>query len=360
MKQKVVIVTINISYNIGNKLQNYALKKTLENLGYRVCTLKNIYNLTSKKAKVLKKLSPTALLAIYRLKRVLGFDKLESQRMIEYVKFDKKLGNKYYSKHALKSLSKKISAFVAGSDQVWNFDFQINDMEINMLGFYTDGAKKISYAASVGMKQFSDVQGETVKKYLPSFDSLSVRENDAKRLIEPIVGKEVKVVLDPTLLLDSAQWDKIALKPKWYDGSDYALIYFLGEKDDKFIKLIDELKQAKGLKIIDPLDKKSPSYQCGPAQFVYLIKNSKCVVTDSYHATVFSLIYQKPVAVLTGKGDRAKMSGRFDTLKENLGLDSIFDCYDADKMFDVSYDNIQDKLKEARLASLAFIRDGLK
>lgn len=360
MKQKVVIVTINISYNIGNKLQNYALKKTLENLGYRVCTLKNIYNLTSKKAKVLKKLSPTALLAIYRLKRVLGFDKLESQRMIEYVKFDKKLGNKYYSKHALKSLSKKTSAFVAGSDQVWNFDFQINDMEINMLGFYTDGAKKISYAASVGMKEFSDLQSETVKKYLPKFDLLSVRENDAKRLIEPIVGKEVKVVLDPTLLLDSAQWDKIALKPKWYDGSDYALIYFLGEKDDKFIKLIDELKQAKGLKITDPLDKKSPSYQCGPAQFVYLIKNSKCVVTDSYHATVFSLIYQRPVAVLTGKGDRAKMSGRFDTLKENLGLDGIFDCYDADKMFDVSYDNIQDKLKEARLASLAFIRDGLK
>lgn len=360
MKQKVVIVTINISYNIGNKLQNYALKKTLEDLGYRVCTLKNIYNLTSKKAKVLKKLSPTALLAIYRLKRVLGFDKLESQRMIEYVKFDKKLGNKYYSKHALKSLSKKISAFVAGSDQVWNFDFQINDMEINMLGFYTDGAKKISYAASVGMKEFSDLQSETVKKYLPKFDLLSVRENDAKRLIEPIVGKEVKVVLDPTLLLDSSQWDKIAQKPKWYDGSDYALIYFLGEKDDKFIKLIDDLKQAKGLKIIDPLDKKSPSYQCGPAQFVYLIKNSKCVVTDSYHATVFSLIYQRPVAVLTGKGDRAKMSGRFDTLKENLGLDGIFDCYDADKMFDVSYDYIQDKLKEARLASLAFIRDGLK
>lgn len=360
MKQKVVIVTINISYNIGNKLQNYALKKTLENLGYRVCTLKNIYNLTSKKAKVLKKLSPTALLAIYRLKRVLGFDKLESQRMIEYVKFDKKLGNKYYSKHALKSLSKKISAFVAGSDQVWNFDFQINDMEINMLGFYTDGAKKISYAASVGMKEFSDLQSETVKKYLPKFDLLSVRENDAKRLIEPIVGKEVKVVLDPTLLLDSAQWDKIALKPKWYDGSDYALIYFLGEKDDKFIKLIDELKQAKGLKIIDPLDKKSPSYQCGPAQFVYLIKNSKCVVTDSYHATVFSLIYQRPVAVLTGKGDRAKMSGRFDTLKENLGLDSIFDCYDADKMFNVGCDNIADKLNEARAESLAFLRDGLK
>lgn len=360
MKQKVVIVTINISYNIGNKLQNYALKKTLENLGYRVCTLKNIYNLTSKKAKVLKKLSPTALLAIYRLKRVLGFDKLESQRMIEYVKFDKKLGNKYYSKHALKSLSKKISAFVAGSDQVWNFDFQINDMEINMLGFYTDGAKKISYAASVGMKQFNALQAETVKKYLPSFDSLSVRENDAKRLIEPIVGKEVKVVLDPTLLLDSAQWDKIAQKPKWYDGSDYALIYFLGEKDDKFIKLIDELKQAKGLKIIDPLDKKSPSYQCGPAQFVYLIKNSKCVVTDSYHATVFSLIYQRPVAVLTGKGDRAKMSGRFDTLKENLGLDSIFDCYDADKMFNVGCDNIADKLNEARAESLAFLRDGLK
>lgn len=360
MKQKVVIVTINISYNIGNKLQNYALKKTLENLGYRVCTLKNIYNLTSKKAKVLKKLSPTALLAIYRLKRVLGFDKLESQRMIEYVKFDKKLGNKYYSKHALKSLSKKTSAFVAGSDQVWNFDFQINDMEINMLGFYTDGAKKISYAASVGMKEFSDLQSETVKKYLPKFDLLSVRENDAKRLIEPIVGKEVKVVLDPTLLLDSSQWDKIALKPKWYDGSDYALIYFLGEKDDKFIKLIDDLKQAKGLKIIDPLDKKSPSYQCGPAQFVYLIKNSKCVVTDSYHATVFSLIYQKPVAVLTGKGDRAKMSGRFDTLKENLGLDSIFDCYDADKMFNVGCDNIADKLNEARAESLAFIRDGLK
>lgn len=82
--------------------------------------------------------------------------------------------------------------------------------------------------------------------------------------------------------------------------------------------------------------------------------------TDSYHATVFSVLYQKPISVLTGKGERAKMSGRFETLKENLGLDGIFDCYDADKMFDVSYDNIQDKLKEARLASLAFIRDGLK
>lgn len=360
MKKRVFIVTINISYNIGNKLQNYALKSTLESLGYSVCTLKNIYNLKGSKARFFKKLPPSVLLAVYRLKKLTGSNKYEWQRMIEYVKFDKKLSNKYYSVKALKSLSKKATAFIAGSDQVWNFDFKINDMYINMLEFCSDGAKKISYAASVGMKQFSDVQAETVKKYLPSFDFLSVRENDAKELIEPLCGKEVKVVLDPTLLLDTSEWDKIAIQPKWYDGKDYALLYFLGEKDENFSKLTAELKNDKGLKIIDPLDKNSPSYQCGPAQFVYLVKHAKCVVTDSYHATVFSVLYQKPISVLTGKGERAKMSGRFETLKENLGLDGIFDCYDADKMFDVSYDNIQDKLKEARLASLAFIRDGLK
>ena len=142
MKKRVFIVTINISYNIGNKLQNYALKSTLESLGYSVCTLKNIYNLKGSKARFFKKLPPSVLLAVYRLKKLTGSNKYEWQRMIEYVKFDKKLSNKYYSVKALKSLSKKATAFIAGSDQVWNFDFKINDMYINMLGFCSDGAKK--------------------------------------------------------------------------------------------------------------------------------------------------------------------------------------------------------------------------
>ena len=241
---------------------------------------------------------------------------------------------------------------------MWNFNFAFNDMSVNMLSF-CEHRQKIAYAASIGMAELSFEQGQAAKNYLESFKAISVRENDAKEMLGKFIDKQIEVVLDPVFLANDYLWESIMRKPKWQSDREYVLLYFLGDKPHDLIVLIDNFKKVYGYEVIDILDAGVYSYDVGPKEFVWLVKNAACVITDSFHAAVFSMIYERPISIMPKVGRRSDMSGRFETLKDNLGLENVFNNYDPAKILSIDYSLIREKIQVNRIKSLAFLKKAL-
>jgi hypothetical protein len=203
----------------------------------------------------------------------------------------------YPTRLELSKAVSKYSAFLVGSDQLWRTDGV--EGGYFTLDFVPDNILKVSYSTSFGIKQVPWFQIKKNKKFLNRFDYISVRENSA---IKKLINRDVPVVLDPTLLFSSDQWNHLQEKKPIIDG-EYIFCYFLGNNINHR-KFAVQLKSRTGLKIVSLLhldnyvraDEKfadeSP-YNIGPREFLNLIRNANYVLTDSFHGSVFSILYKK-------------------------------------------------------------------
>jgi len=213
----------------------------------------------------------------------------------------------------------KYDLFITGSDQVWNYDWYNPIFFLN----FTD-VPKISYAASIGHSSIPDEWKERYREYLKDFKAISVREEDAVAILEPLAPVPVEWVLDPTLLLSSDEWDEICA-PRKVEGP-YMFCYFLGgSKRDR--RVANEVAKKKGLKIVTlphllgkyrSVDRSFGDIQLwdvGPKEFISLIKHADFVLTDSFHGSVFSNIYHRPFAAFEREGAKG-MGGRLKSLTD--------------------------------------------
>lgn len=195
-KNKCAIVTINNS-NYGNRLQNYAVQYILIQMGYEVTTIKNIGMLDKK-----KKLSNYILRTMASLIKKSDFVDTK-QRELHFKDFNKNIN---FSKKMFNWLNIKwldeFDFFIVGSDQVWNPDYRLT--EFDLLDF-TD-KEKISFSASIGVKDLDINSKNKLKKALNTFKAISVRENEGKNLLETITEQPVSVLVDPTMLLTKEEW----------------------------------------------------------------------------------------------------------------------------------------------------------
>ena len=167
---------------------------------------------------------------------------------------------------------------VIGSDQVWNPTFSGNGMFINMLGFCDDSNKKNSISASISIETLSAHQKSEFTKYLSSFNKISCRELQGSALIKNLINKEVYTLIDPTLMLDSTEWDKVSCEPKnFYSLKKYLFVFVLGETTEQYATIIDYIRNRYNLEVVNVLDINSRFYTCGPSEFIYLIKKSSFV-----------------------------------------------------------------------------------
>lgn len=189
----------------------------------------------------------------------------------------------------------KYDAYISGSDQLWN-PTQPYCLEPYFLTFVNDNQTlKLSYATSIGITDLYDQEKKKFKKWLSSYDVISVREQQAADLLHEISGREIKRVPDPTFLLDPEQWKSMASNQSAQEK--YILVFSLG-KNYEIVKKAIELAEAMSckVKVIDQnyvfpiLYNVEPVTDAGPLDFVGLIKNAYLVLTDSFHCTVFSLI----------------------------------------------------------------------
>ena len=226
----------------------------------------------------------------------------------------------------LEQLNGEYDAFVCGSDQIWApslFDPHF------FLDFVYDTGKMIAYAPSIGLPT---IQNSYIKnamgKLIKRFPHLSIREEQGADLIEEVVGRRPEVVVDPTLLLGKAEWTIYAGLDCHKSDEKYLVAYMLG-CEEKHWQQIFQLARQKGLsvKIIPTLANDVTREGCietaiGPKEFLELIAGADYVCTDSFHGTVFSLLFEKQFSVFErfGKADRNNQNSRVHNILKMVDL----------------------------------------
>ena len=181
--------------------------------------------------------------------------------------------------------------------------------------------KRSSFSASFGISKIPSEMKEYYKERLEGLNNISVREEAGKKIVEELTGrKDVQVLVDPTMLLTAEEWDKVAKKPKQLKTDKYILNYFLGELSETRKKEIDRIAKENDCEVINILDKNSPFYQTGPSEFLYLEKNAFLICTDSFHSSVFAVLYNRPFVVFEREDKLVNMNSRIETLINKFNL----------------------------------------
>lgn len=258
----------------------------------------------------------------------------------------------FWNKHRVgwRKLRKRFpiaDVYICGSDQIWNPYYKrgYNDPGY-FLGFAPAGKKRIAYAPSFGCDDIPLSAQKDLKKYIDQFAHVSVREKEGAAIIAKYAQREACIVADPTLLLTSAQWCEIATLPDKLP--DKFILCYRFMPNDEMRNCIDYLSESLHLPVIslplsqlslrDPYEKE---FRAGPSEFIGMIKAATLVCTDSFHATVFSLLMETPFYTFedlgVGKAGRnmnsrirnvigiAQLQNRVIRNKEDINMDQVLE-----------------------------------
>ncbi len=376
---KIGIITIHNSPNYGACLQCYALWKFLETIGYEVEVI-NLYRplafkeyVSSKNYKRLRKPKRTIKYYVKKLIRsIKGNTSLYNKRA--YASFESfnlrlKYSKAYYSIDELYKNPPLYDAYIAGSDQLWN-PTQPYCVEPYFLTF-VDGNKhlKLSYASSIGITDLKENEKQLISGWLRDFTAISVRENQAKDLLESFVDKTIHQVADPTFLLDVYEWEKLSLPPK--EQHDYILLFTLSynEKLFAFAKKIQRESQKRLIIISQNVSKQKYSSfdvidNAGPQEWIGYVSQADMVVTDSFHCTVFSLIMDagNVFAYISPKNNRGSrivdLLNTFNLKNHLLSADLMYSYQDLCNIT-IDRKKLFLLMKEEQVRSRAFLTDSL-
>lgn len=357
--------------NFGNRLQHYALVKTLTDLGnyvdtyvrfvrrqnYWVRTVKHTIKWILKETGI-KQYNDVSTFIEVR-KRWSHYNK---QREMLFEKFNKNyIGNTTFLNSFKDILNIDISKYdfgITGSDQVWhNWHIQEYELEFFYLLFMPE-TKRISYAASFGFEQFPPKDLEIHKKGLKELADISCREKGGCDLIQELVNRKAVNVLDPTLLVKAEEWISLEEKPKYLiEGKKYLLVYFLG-KFDSYKSMIHHYAKKNDLEIINILSLKDRKFfPTGPCEFIYLLHHAEFVCTDSFHATVFSIIFHRQFRCFPRKEEGMEnMFGRIIDLCNKLNMNEGIAGLENNNLNQfIDFKNTDEMLQNYRRESLEFI-----
>lgn len=347
---KIGILTFQRTVNYGANMQAYALQKYLNNLGTDCETIdytneaidKIERPISLKNQKSLKGFVKYLMLHRHQQRKWDSFNRFTQKNM--------KFSEKVYDKNNIKELTNKYDKFVVGSDQVWNTNITNKDYTY-FLDFVDNNEKKYSYAASFGYSSIPESEVEKNKEFLNKFQMLNVREKQGKEIINSISDKDVEVVVDPTFLLEKAEWEKLAEENN--KEQDYIFVYMpnftkevfefirdLGKKEKcKIIFINDSIRKFRKMKVM---------HDASPEKFLGLLKNAKYVVTGSFHAICLSIIFERNFFYMLneGKSRNAKFNSRITNLIELAGIQDrriVDGIYVAKE--DIDYKKVKEKMK---------------
>lgn len=376
MEKKIKTATVTWHYynNYGTQLQEYALQRYILSLQYKNFIFDDtdiLKTIRSKHIKVscyvvIKRFAKNILLKIKRffVKNTLDYY-YNSIRSLESFKkhylFTKKVNFKNLPKY-----HKEFSAFICGSDQIWS------PLDYNFFGYYWLDfvtKNKISYATSLGTTKI-DLKIEDIRKYLKSFSSISVREKQSSIQLNKLLNTtDVKFVCDPTLLFDKTFWGDFSKKIKTKE-TNYLLCYYL-ENKEWYFKYARGIAKKLGLRVLLIPNKKEFNRNSwvikqavGPKEFVSYFKNASYVITDSYHGSIFSLLFEKQFThLLRFEEDNAiNQNIRIESLFSYLSLDNIV-CKRTNTIAiptTINYSVINGKLESFRIESRNYLKDALQ
>mgnify|MGYP004510822133 CR=1 FL=1 len=388
-ENKRIGMAINYDYpDYGGMLQAYASFRKIKDLGYEPEAInidaisKDIRNRKLKYfAKNILDASIVAEKSQIVFKKIKG--KLDknlnanlSKRKNAFEQFHKehfRVSKEYKSWEELRTGCLEYSSVVVGSDQLWLPSNIAGDYYT--LSFVPDEVNKVAYATSFGVADIGKGQEEIASTFLSRIQYLSAREEAGRDIIRKYTGRNVPLVCDPAMLLTAQEWDEDAT-PGRLIKEPYIFCYFMGNNpwQREFVK---KLRLRTGYKVVgllhldqyikmdeDYVD--AAPYDISPADFINLVKNAEMVCTDSFHGTVFSLIYGKKFFTFMRFSEKATLStnSRIYTLLKRVGVENrlVREDTDVDMILKQDLDNqvIQDGLNAFRQESLRYLAEALE
>ncbi len=372
---KIGIITFNSAHNYGAVLQAWAFQEYLKALGheveiinFRIKAIDSLYALF-KPRNVFKNESLNKIVwKIQYLKK----RKNEPNKARKYYMFEKFINNDlnttkvYKTFKELKEANLDYDILIAGSDQIWNGNFTRGINPAYFLAFGSPNAKRITYAASIGRDCLEEEEKFLFEHYLKNIDYISVREENAKNQISGLTDKPVSVVLDPTLLLDSDKYKKLkkstGIKTKYI----YVHNVHLKRIDERLNRVVEEMSKRLNLPVIQNHDDYDYSNELkkfsngSPSEFLGYIADAEYVITNSFHATVFSIIFNRNFITVP----HFKNPDRMKHLLGSLGIENHL-IEDSNLIPDnlndlnINYENVQKLHEELKKDSIKFLNDAL-
>lgn len=363
-KHRTGLVTWVGGPNYGTVLQAFALKAVLESLGSEVTIIRKYDFVWGVKLSLNHVLAP---LGINILKtRDADTIKMKRVRQLQAETFRYK---RIVGSLGRRSAGSSFDAYVCGSDQMWNtwncFD------PFFFLDFVRKG-RKIAYSVSMGTPEIRPECRDSVRSLVSSFDAVSLREESGAEAMRNLTGRQdIRMAVDPTLLLDRQVWEEFASGAEFSEPlpGEYILCYLLRKRDD-YESIIDQVRQNTGVRqvLVVPSGENPDLYirgarvvdEAGPREFVKLVSKASCVLTDSYHGTLFSVNMGRNVINLRRfeDADISSQNSRLYDLAAVLGLGDRF----MDGMqwrTPVDYCKVTSRLESLRAESLAFLKKAL-
>ncbi len=372
--KKIGILTFHASHNCGSMMQAYAMQNLLTELGYEneIIDFQNVGQ-RDMYAVIHKKVTVKNLLRNFVT--ILHFKKISNQ-WNDYEKFmhdNFSMSSKmYHETNELEDIGSCYSKCICGADQIWNITIPDSDDAYFLPKNYSN-MKKIAYAPSFGsknIKKYSD-NPDKYKNYLDNFDFLSIRENNGKKWIKELTGKDVPVVLDPTLMIKKSKYDDICessnIKGKY-------IFYYAPSYSRRLDKFVKKLSKKYNLKVVvwnaseyylksEFINGFKLPKKFNPGIYYDLISNAELVVTTSFHGTIFSTICKKKFWILKNGGmygDDDRVITLINQLKiSDRLIEPTFDD-NFDYLSEVNYSKYDVSLKKLQKQSLDYLIVSLK
>lgn len=371
--KKIGIVTGYDLYNFGNRLQNYAVQTVLKSMGYECKTLvpSSIYYPSLKERVILKIKALACKVAAYHIAkkhpditRRYNIDQFNKNIQFDPVCCENNLFPK--------SLADQYDYFVAGSDQVWNPFFWKTTLGSDDVGFsnhllmFARPEQRKCFSPSIGINALPDEWEPRFTEAWKSYREIGVREKEGAELVEKLTNRnDVQVMVDPTLLLDKEDWEKVSRVNKGRPQEKYVLYMLLGKESEEipqdkkdYLNNLMYRKKWKGLRM--RIRQRPEIFASGAGEFIDLVRNAELIVTDSYHCVIFSFLFNRPFLLFKREIQKYNidMSSRTNTLLALLELEHRRpenQEWTDEAIFNHDYAAGKKNLNEARMQTLNFL-----
>ncbi len=354
-----IITHIQENDNYGGTLQAFALQSLLEKWGHQPffvnCSVR-------RKPILLNRLFEHPIREIQRMRRYRQFLPFWKK----YIQTDPQ---GYRSFEELFQNPTPVDAYICGSDQIWANGWP-KDSQFRRYAFADlggDSIRRISYAPGWSTQVIESPLREEIQRLLGEFDALSVREKAGVDLMQDL-GFESANVLDPTLLFDQAFWNQFVLRNKKYENILF-LPKYRWKTELKWKPTVQRLVRETKYKLLvpsseTPFEFPFANQMVTPEEWLTAIAQAKFVLTNSFHATVFAILFHRPFAVMKLAQKYEGTNARFETLLGQLGLEDrlltaqkdVLDCLHTP----IDWASVDAKLSEMREFSLNWLRNALE
>lgn len=377
---KIGIITISNVNNYGAELQCFALYRKLQKIGYDAEVINYLFGINPKhKFDGEKRTIPISLKQILMVKLLpivqdmfcLFYPKNKKIRNQRFDDFHATYNNLtetvYPSVKSLYDADFNYDVICIGSDQVWNYEKGYS-LEPFFASFDKKKTKKISYGSSIGLSSLSKEAESVFKNALSGFSHLSVREQQASELLSKFLHRDIEVVLDPTLLLNSKEWLEVA-KFDMCPTNKYLLVYIVTIKPCNYVlELARHIARQRNLQIVRICRDAYPEHSgddiheimtAGPSDFIGLFSRAEFVVTNSFHGTVFSINFSKPFYSVIKK--HHSTNSRLTSILKKLNLEDRIVSADSPlpEFRNIDYTIPLDNLAKERIHSVEYLRKAL-